>query len=340
MTRARILGISGFVPEYVETNDELARANPDWDMERIGEKTGIRARHIAAENETANDLALAAARMLLDRNLVPIETIDFLLVCTQTPDHLLPANACLLQHKLQLSTHLAALDFNSGCSGYVHGLQLAASLIESQAAQCVLLITADTYSKVVHPLDRTVRSLFGDAATATLIGPAEETQPGAIGPFIHGTDGSGAGELIIPAGGFRLPRSERTQQVTRDAQGCVRSPEHLFMNGQAVFSFALSRVPAAISQLQQTAGVTTGEIDWYIFHQANRFMLESLAVVIQIPTGRMVYHLDDVGNTVSSSIPLAIEAHEKSGRILPGQRLLLAGFGVGLSWGACLVKWG
>jgi 3-oxoacyl-[acyl-carrier-protein] synthase III len=335
----QILGISSYVPDQVETNDDLARAHPDWDMERIAAKTGIRARHIAAEGETANDLAYAAARGLLSQELVPIETIDFLIVCTQTPDHLLPANACLLHQRLGLPPHVATLDFNGGCTGYVLGLQLAASLVESRAARHVLLVNADTYSKLVHPRDRTVRTLFGDGAAATLVGAADAESSGRIGPFVHGTSGDLAGELIVPAGGFRTPYSESSHEEFRDEQGCVRSPRHLYMNGQAIFSFALSRLPSAMLQLQEKAGLAAGDIDWYVFHQANRYMLESLAGCSRIPVEKMVMHLEHVGNTVSSSIPLAIEAYCKSERITSGHRLLLAGFGVGLTWSLCLVTW-
>ena len=339
MIRGQILGIRSHVPDQVETNDDLARAHPDWDMERIAAKTGIRARHIAAEGETANDLAYVAAQTLLGQELVPIETIDFLIVCTQTPDHLLPANACLLHQRLGLPSHVATLDFNGGCSGYVLGLQLAASLVESRSARNVLLINSDTYSKLVHPRDRTVRTLFGDGATATLVGAANAESSGSIGPFVHGTAGDLAGELMVPVGGFRTPYRESNGEEFRDAQGCVRSPRHLYMNGQAVFSFALSRLPSAMAQLREKTGVAADDIDWYVFHQANRYMLESLASCGCVPGEKMVMHLEDVGNTVSSSIPLAIEAYWNSGRITSGHRLMLVGFGVGFTWSLCLVTW-
>lgn len=340
MSKSRILGISGYLPEKVETNDELARAYPDWDMDRIAEKTGIRSRHIAAEQETANDMAWVATRRLLDRNLVSIDTIDFLIVCTQTPDHLLPSNACLLQHRLGLPSSVAAFDFSSGCSGYVHGLQMASALVESQAARHVLLVNTDTYSKIVHPRDRTARALFGDGAAATLIGPETDTSPGSIGPFVHGTNGSGAADLIVPAGGFRTRPSAETTRESQDATGCVRTPQNVHMNGQAIFSFTLSTVPAAVSQLLRQAELTVADIDWFVCHQANQFMLQNLAACSRIPEEKMVYHLEHVGNTVSASIPLALEAYLADGRIECGQKIVLTGFGVGLSWGVCLITWG
>jgi 3-oxoacyl-[acyl-carrier-protein] synthase III len=340
MIKGCIRGISGYLPEHVETLDDVARANPDWDLDRIADKTGIRAWHVAGEHETACDLACAAARRLLERDLVPRDTIDFLIVCTQTPDYLLPANACLLQKRLKLPSHVAAFDFNAGCSGYVQGLQLATALVESQAARNVLLVTADTYSKLVHPRDRTVRSLFGDGAAATLVGPAEQSGPGSIGPFVHGTLGSGAGELIVPVGGFRAPRSGQAAREPGDSEAGPPSGQYLFMNGQAVFSFALSYVPAAMKQLLQRTGTTVDDIDWFVYHQSSRFMLESLAACSHVPAEKMVCHLEQVGNTISASIPLALEAYATAGRIRAGQRLLLAGFGVGFSWGVCLATWG
>ena len=339
MIGARIVGIAGHLPERIETNEELASDNPDWDLPRIAAKTGIHARRIAAPEETACDLGYEAARRLLDRELVPPAEIDYVLMATQTPDHLFPSNACLLQARLGLGRHVGAFDFNHGCSGFVCGLQLAAALIKTRMARNVLLITADTYSKLVHPRDRTVRALFGDGAAATLIGPATE-ESGRIEHFIVGTDGSGAAQLMVPAGGFRLPRSAETAAEFEDETGCLRSRDHLFMDGQAIFSFALNTVPRAVAAVLQQAGLTPDDVDWYVYHQANKFMLENLAMCSRIPQAKMVYHLETLGNTVSASIPLALEAWLDSGRIEPGHRLILAGFGVGLSWAVCHVVWG
>ncbi|MCY2991973.1 MAG: ketoacyl-ACP synthase III [Planctomycetota bacterium] len=336
---AHILGIHGHLPEKVETNEDLGREQPDWDMPRIAAKTGILARHIAAADETACDLGYAAAKKLLQRELVPAAEIDYLIFSTQTPDHLLPSNACVLQHRLQLPTQIGAIDISPGCAGFVFGLQLAQGLIHSRAARNVLLVTAETYSKLIHPRDRAVRSLFGDGATATLIGATPDDAVG-LGEFVVGTDGCGATSLIVPSGGFRLPRSAATAAEHVDAQGGVRSQDHLFMDGQAIFAFTLNTVPRAIAALFEKSGLTRDAVDWYVFHQANRFMLENLAKSAKLPQEKMVYHLAEVGNTVSSSIPLAIEAYVAAGRIQAGQKLLLVGFGVGFSWAACVVTWG
>ncbi|MGA2620658.1 MAG: ketoacyl-ACP synthase III [Thermoguttaceae bacterium] len=334
--QARILGIAGHLPDRLETNADLARQHPDWDMSQIGEKTGILARRIAAAGETACDLGCRAGEKLLARGLAPLAEIDYVLFATQTPDHFLPANACLLHRRLGLAPHAGAVDVSSGCAGFVLALQLAQGLIGGGSARNVLVVTADTYSKLVHPDDRTVRSLFGDAAAATLVGAAEG--PG-IGQFVTGTDGSGASRLVVPAGGFRLPHSAATCLPSVDPQGGVRSQEHLFMDGQAVFAFTLNTVPRAIHTLLQKTGTGGEQIDWYVFHQANKYMLENLAKCSRIPAEKMIYHLAEVGNTVASSIPLAIEAACQSGRIRAAQRLILVGFGVGYSWAACDVTW-
>jgi 3-oxoacyl-[acyl-carrier-protein] synthase-3 len=338
MFQAEILGIAGCLPDKIVTNDDLASLHPDWDMPRIAAKTGIVARHIAAETETACDLAFEAASKLLERSIVPKQEIDYLIVVTQTPDHLLPSNACQLQSRLKLGSHMAALDLNIGCSGFVGGLHLSTSLIQSGQARNVLVITTDTYSKILHPQDRTVQALFGDGAAATLVGRSESE--GRIGQFVLGTNGSKAGDLIVPAGGFRQPRSERTAQQQVDAQGCIRNADSLFMDGQAIFTFALTEIPKSIAQLLKKADLTAQQVDWYIFHQANRFMLENLAAIGRIAPDKMVYHLESIGNTVAASIPLAMEHYLINQRIQPGQNLILAGFGVGLSWAACHVVWG
>jgi 3-oxoacyl-[acyl-carrier-protein] synthase-3 len=336
---ARILGICGHLPERIESNEDLAREHPDWDMPRIAAKTGIVARRIAAPDETACDLGCQATAKLLARLAIPASQIDYVIFSTQTPDHLLPSNACQLQQRLSLSSHVGALDINPGCAGFVLGLQLAKALIEGRAARHVLLVTSETYSKLIHPADRTVRTLFGDGAAATLVGPAEDGEA-CLGEFVVGTDGRGRSALTVPAGGFRLPHSAATAAESTDAQGSVRSQEHLFMDGQAVFAFTLNMVPRAIDTLLANAQLRREAIDWYVFHQANKFMLENLAKCCRIDALKMVYHLAEVGNTVSASIPLAIEAAVEAGRIRPGQKLLLAGFGVGFTWAACLVDWG
>ena len=337
---ARILGIAYHLPEKIETNDDLGRENPDWLMGSLNRKSGISARHISAPDETASDLGFRAAQKLLARELVDPGQIDYLLYCTQSPDQFLPSGACGLQDRLKLGKHVGAFDINLGCSGYVYGLQMARALLDVGDARNVLLVTADTYTKYIHPRDRTVRVLFGDGGAASLIGRAEADTPGRIGPFVIGTDGAGAGNLIVPSGGLRLPRSPETARVRTDASGCSRCQDNLYMNGPAIFAFAITTVPKTILALLAKSRLAAEDIDWYVYHQANRLMLETLAVRSNVPEEKMVLALEGMGNTVSASIPIAIQDHVEAGKILAGQRLMLIGFGVGHSWGACIVEWG
>jgi 3-oxoacyl-[acyl-carrier-protein] synthase-3 len=336
---ARILGVEYHLPEKVETLEDLAHENPDWDLSSVAAESGIRTRHIAAPNETTLDLGYVAARKLLDRGLAPVDEIDFLLYCTQTPDHFLPAGACILQDRLKLGKHIGAFDFDLGCSGFVYGLLLAKVLIESEAARHVLLIAGDTSTKHLHPRDRMLRILFGDAASATLIGKSDQSA-GAIGQFVVGTNGAGAKNLIVPAGGFRIPRTPDTAKEYTDKSGSTRTPENLFMDGPAVFTFAITTVPRAITQLLQKANLKPEDVDFYIYHQANKFMLQQVAQRSKIPESKVVLSMEDIGNTSSASIPIAIQRYVEAGRIRPGHRLVLVGFGVGYSWAACDMIWG
>jgi 3-oxoacyl-[acyl-carrier-protein] synthase-3 len=324
------------LPERVVENDELQRENADWDMPRIAEKVGIARRHVAAPDETSADLAYAAGRRLIDAAGVDPASIDCLVFCTQTPDYLLPTTACLLQDRLGLGTHVAAFDFNQGCSGYVYGLAIAKGFIAAGLARNVLLLTGETYSKLIHPRDRTVRVLFGDAGSASLISAREG---GArIGALKLGTDGSGAHNLIVPAGGFRRPHGPDTTSETTDSIGCTRTPEHLFMDGQAITTFALQRVPALIDATLTEAGVPADGVDRYVFHQANAFMNGRLRTRLKLPAEKLPMYMESVGNTVVNTIPIVLR--ESGGQFAAGDRVLLVGFGVGYSWGAALVDWG
>ena len=333
---ACIKDIAVYLPEAILGNDELAKLYPDWPAEKIFEKTGISERRVAGKNQTAGDMAYEAARNLFAQGQIALRDVDFILLCTQAPDYILPTTACLLQDRLGVSRYAGALDINLGCSGFVYGLSLAKGLIESGAARCILLLTSDTYSKYIHPLDKSVRTLFGDAAAATAI-VASEDQEGAIGPFVFGTDGSGAKHLIVEAGMSRLPKSGDTLVEHIDGFENVRGRENLYMDGAEVLSFSLKEVPKAVDALLQKTGKSKDEIDYFVLHQANRFMLESLRKKIKIPKEKLPVEIENCGNTVSSTIPMMLFKLMSQGKLQRGQRLMLVGFGVGYSWAACLL---
>lgn len=335
---ARIAAIATYVPDRVLTNEELAEQFPDWPAEKILAKTGIRERRIAAEGETALDLGCAAAARLLDSGACTREEVDFVILCTQAPDYVLPTSACLLQDRLGLPTGIGALDVNLGCSGFVYGLSLAGGLIASGAARNVLLITADTYSKYINHRDKSVRTLFGDGAAATLITPADGSPESGIGPFVFGTDGSGAHDLIVEAGAFRLPCNLDTAVEAEDGSGNVRSRQNLYMNGAAVMAFTLREVPRTYRLLLEKTGSSPEDFDQVVMHQANKFMLDALQKKLGLPAERVPRYYEEVGNTVSSTIPFVLADLIDRGLCGPGKRMMLLGFGVGLSWAGAVIR--
>lgn len=336
---SRIKEISVFTPENKLTNKELSDIYPDWSENKIFEKTGIKSRPIANESQTAGDLAYEAAKNIFDNTSTKPGDVDFLILCTQAPDYFLPTTACLLQERLGLNKNIGALDVNLGCSGFVYGLSLAKGLIETGSAKCVLLLTADTYSKYIHPLDKSVRTLFGDAAAATVIVAEEDVnrKKPFIGPFVFGTDGRGAKNLIVEAGAARLSKSDATGVEISDPSGNTRSIDNLYMNGAEVMTFSLKEVPKAASNLLDKAKISAEEIDFFVLHQANKFMLDALRKKMKIDAEKMPMFVEDYGNTVSSTIPIALFEMKKNNLIKSGEKIMLLGFGVGYSWAGCLV---
>jgi 3-oxoacyl-[acyl-carrier-protein] synthase III len=323
-----IKAIEYYLPDFKEYN------NAD---DRLTKKIGIFSKHIAAKDEFASDLAIRAAMKLFDAGIDKNE-VDFLLYCTQSPDYFLPTTACILQEKLGLPRSCGSLDFNLGCSGFVYGLSLAKGLIESGQATNILLITSETYSKFIHPKDKSVQPLFGDAAAATLISKTE-SEKSCIHSFVFGTDGRGAENLIVNAGGMRQPITAETSLEIEDESGNIRSQNNLFMNGIEIFKFAMKEVPLTLNKLLEKENSTLNDYDYFVFHQANYYMMESLRNNLKIPKDKFAVQLEDCGNTVSSTIPIALKRECLSGKINHGDRIILVGFGVGYSWSACSIIW-
>jgi len=326
--KAYIKAIASYLPEKIELNDKA---------KRLTKKTGIFERHIVGEGECASDLAFNAAEQLFKQYNISRDSIDFVILCTQSPDYFLPTTACILQYRLGLSKNCGAFDFNLGCSGYIYGLSIVKGLVETGQAKQVLLLTAETYSKYIHPEDETVRPLFGDGATATLI-TAEQTDKDGMYSFVFGTDGSGAGNLIVPVGGLRNPSTVTEQVEQVDDSGNKRTNHHLYMNGSEISTFALEVVPSTLLTILKQAGLEKDEIDYYVFHQANKFMLDFLQQKCELQGLPFWNHPEYCGNTVSNSIPLAIEQIVFGKDVLRLEHVMAVGFGVGLSWAGCLVN--
>ena len=324
-----IKAIEYYFPKYKDFNNT---------EDRLTRKVGISSKYLTEENEFASDLAVNAASKLFEDGLNKKEDIDFLLYCTQSPDYYLPTTACIIQEQLGLNTTCGALDFNLGCSGYVYGLALANGQIVSGQANNVLLITSETYSKYVNPKDRSVQLLFGDAAAATIVSKSNLTEA-KINSFVFGTNGKGAANLIVPAGGLRNPLSQKNLEEHIDEFGNVRSPSNLYMNGTEIFTFALKEVPKAINALMLKEKTQLEDYDYFIFHQANKYMIETLRRKIGIPKDKFSIEMEDCGNTVSSTIPIALKREVDKGNIKTGDRIMLVGFGVGYSWAACSIVW-
>lgn len=327
MLHAHIGPIAVYYPNRLETNAELHAQFPEWDIPLIEEKTGIAQRHIAATNETASDLAVAAAEKLFAENNINRQSIDYLILCTQTPDYPLPTTACLIQDRLGLKTHCGAIDMNLGCSGFVYAVSLAQGLIFSGQAKRILILTAETYSKYIDSNDRSLRTIFGDAAAATLI---ESKPEPSLSGFRFGTDGSGADTLLVADGG------------ARDAESALK-PRHrkrwksrLYMDGPSLISFTVTAVPQLVREMLADAKLEMSHIDLFLMHQATDKMLSQLQVALNVDQNRLPIRLKYCGNTVSSTLPILIHDLRQSGELHPGMQTLMVGFGVGWSWAGCL----
>lgn len=301
--------IEYYLPESILDNNMLAGIYPGWAAEKILAKTGIASRRVAAENEDAVDLAEKAASRLLAVNGIDSTSIDFLILCTQSSRYRLPSSACLLHNRLGLPSSAGALTFDHGCSGFIYGLSLAKGLVCGGMARNVLFITAETYTKYISPEDKSTRTIFGDGAAAILI---DKDIASKLGEFVFGSDGSRAEKLIVKDG-------------------------KLFMDGPEIFNFTLDIVPKTVEEVLVRNGLKNDDIDMYVFHQANKFMLDTIRKVNGLPRDKFYVNLTDTGNTVSSTIPIALKQLESAGRLKPGMRLMLMGFGVGLSWGATVL---
>ena len=301
--------IAYYLPEKTISNADLVKIYPEWTEEKIFSKAGIASRHVTADGEGVLELAENAVKKLFADGVDP-NSIDFVLLCTQSPRFKLPSTACLLQDRLGIPQSAGALDYDRGCSGFVFGLALAQGLVNGGMAKNVLLVTAETYAKYIDGMDKSTRTIFGDGAAAMLVDKSAAEQ---VGEFVFGTDGSGAEKRIL------------------------REGEQLFMDGPEIFNFTLDVVPPTMDEVCSKNGMNRDDIDLFVFHQANKFMLDSIRKINGLPRDKFYVNLETTGNTVSSTIPIALRQLEDAGRLQPGMKVMLMGFGVGLSWGATII---
>ncbi|MCW3160411.1 3-oxoacyl-ACP synthase III family protein [Chryseobacterium oryctis] len=321
----KVSQIEYYLPPNILTNEDLEKEFPEWSSEKIQEKVGISQRHISSDAETVLELAIKSSEKLFenyDKN-----NIDFILFCTQSPDYFLPTTACILQDKLGLRKNIGAMDFNLGCSGFVYGLAFAKGLISAGIAKSILLVTSETYTKHINPKDKANRSIFGDASASTIV---EKSEISKDYQFCLGTDGSGAENLMVKKGAFKTnfelnPNNEF-------------NPENLYMDGPEIFNFTIGNIPKLVKETLEVNNCTMDDIDYFVFHQANSFMLNYLRKKIKIPVEKFYIDMEFTGNTVSATIPIALKNMMDKGIVKKGDKVLLAGFGVGYSWGATILE--
>ncbi|TIH18019.1 ketoacyl-ACP synthase III [Marinifilum sp. JC120] len=318
-----IKNISYYLPEKTIDCLELEKQHPDWDIANTITKTGVHKIHHAASDERTVEMAVRAAKNLLaETKCVP----DTIIVCTQTPDTLLPQCSSQLQHMLGLPNSTMCLDINLGCSGYTHGLATAYSYLSSGISKKILFITVDNYSKVVDPENKKVFLLFSDASSATLL---SETENRPV--FRFGTDGSRSQAIACKNSGVSVVTGE-------NKDSSIKKPS-FEMDGYGVFLFTLGTIPNEIQQLMNDAGASIEDIDLFVLHQASRYVLESIQKKLGIPEDKLIIDLEEVGNTTSSSIPIALKRAETAGKLKRGDKILLFGFGIGLSWGGAILEY-
>lgn len=333
MNQIFIRAIAYYLPNRVVTNEELVKEFPEWSVEKVAQKVGVDSRHLAAQDETAGDMAERAAKRLFAENDIKPASIDFILFCTQSPDYFLPSTSCILQDRLGIPTSAGAFDYNLGCSGCVYGMAVAKGLISAGIAKNVLLLTAETYNKYLHQDDKSNRSIFGDGAAACLISTEGFAE---IGEFSLGTDGSGAENLIVKSGASR--QKKPTGLSSEDSEGHIRRDDYLYMNGGAIFNFTLDAVPAMMKVVLAKNEMVKEDVDYYVFHQANKFMLNTIRKVCVLPKDKFYVNLSETGNTVSSTVLIGLKDCIENGTIKYGDKVMIAGFGVGLSWGGTILR--
>lgn len=334
--RNNIKNISCYYPDKVVTNQLLQEEFPNLKLKELTRLTGVNNRHICAHGQTSVDMGVAAAKKLFKDSGISKSEIDYIIFCSAGGDYITPASACIIHDKLELASNCGAFDINQGCTGYIYGLGLADSLITAGNAKNILLITSEAITNTIHPKDSSNRAIFGDAATASVISKSELDN--SFGGFIFGTDGSKYDKIIIKHGREKFPLPEYAEEDRVDKYGNVLNDANFYMNGSEVFSFSANKAPELVSDLLSKSKLNFDDIDYFVFHQANQIILETIGRKLKIPKNKLIVDIENTGNTVSSTIPIALHNAKVSGKIKTGDTLLLAGFGVGFSWGGTIFE--
>jgi|TARA_B110000211_G_scaffold50916_1_gene55922 3-oxoacyl-[acyl-carrier-protein] synthase-3 len=325
MNKAYINRVENYLPTTKEYNSDLLKTSglPKKKIARMLKKIGIKSRRIAGKNIFSNDLAIKSAKKILKH--IDKNKIDYLIFCSNTPEYSLPTNACIIQDKLKLKTSVGAFDIILACSGYIYSLSVAKSLILSNQAKNILLITSDTYSKFIKKENIKTRILFGDGSSSTLISSKKKSKNSfQIENFQYGTDGSGFKNAVIPNFGARHWNNK------------VEGGDYLDLNGPGIYEFALKRVPPVVKEYLIKNSLTIDKIDYFVFHQANEYIINNLQIKLKIPKEKLLMNMSSIGNTSSSSIPIVLSKYLD--KIQKNKKILLIGFGGGLSWGVCLIR--
>lgn len=338
MKTATIKAIAYALPTEVLSQSTLEERLGTKAVKSIAKMSGIKERRVVATGQTAADLAYAAAQRLLDHLQIDPATIDLLTFASQTPDYRIPATSCVLHGKLGLSIGCSSFDINQACSSFMHSLQVAHSMLVAGNAKRALVLNGDALTRLINPMDRGLATLHGDGGTAALL-ECSDASDGGIEFIEIGTEGSSYGRLIVPAGAFRLPSSPETQKEIQDEDGCIRTQEQLFMDGPAIFHFAVYKIPDLIRAALEKRNLTIDDFDMILFHQANKTMLELIYKSIKASADKKFYFLENNGNSSGASLPTLLAEAWRQGVIKPGSRTLLCSFGGGLSWGIASIKW-
>ena len=324
ITGVSIVGTGSYVPSQVVSNDDLAELGCDADW--IVQRTGIEQRRHLPSDLATSDMAAEASRRCLEKAGVGADQVDLLIVGTMTPDSPVPSAACVVQQSLGIRG--PAFDVNAACAGFVYGLMIGMQFVRAGTSQCALIVGADTNSRICNPRDKRTYPLFGDGAGAVLLQPTDG--PAGALAYTLGADGSGSSLLAVPGGGSRIPPS---------SESIDSGLHYIHMDGRAVFKWAVRVVTDTVRDVLEHCQLAIDDVDLVAFHQANVRIIEAAATDLGIPSDKLAVNLTRYGNTSAASVPLCLDEANRSGRLQPGDKVLLCGFGAGLAWGTALLQW-